>query len=89
MIVFRLAAVAAGLSALFAAGLESGADPERPSPAARVVAALSARLHPEAPVAPVRRVALAAPVTAHALAAKPPRIDFAPVAAIKPTARFD
>jgi soluble lytic murein transglycosylase len=77
MIVFRLAAVAAGLTALFAAGL--GSDPDRPSSAARVVAALSSTLRP-AGSAP-RRVVAPTVVAARALA-PPPALDLAPVGAI-------
>jgi soluble lytic murein transglycosylase len=76
MIVFRLAAVAAGLTALLVAGL--GSDPNRQSPAARVVAALSSSLRPAAP-AP-RPVVAPTDVAASALA--PPRLDLAPVGAI-------
>jgi soluble lytic murein transglycosylase len=77
MIVFRLAAVAAGLSALLVAGL--GAHPDRLSPAARVVAALSSTLRPAAP-AP-RPVVAPAADAARALA-PPPRLDLTPVGAI-------
>src|SRR5208337_1549410 len=77
MIVFRLAAVAAGLTALFAAGL--GSHPDRPSSAARVVAALSSTPRPAAP-AP-RRVVAPTVVAARALA-PPPALDLAPVGAI-------
>jgi len=66
MIAFRLAAAVAGLTALFAAGL--GPDPDRPSPAARVVAALSSTLRPAA--APARALA------------PPPALDLAPAGAI-------
>jgi soluble lytic murein transglycosylase len=84
MIVFRLAAVAAGLSALFAAGLESGSGPAHTSSTARVVAALSSRLHPAAPAALAR--AAAAPLVVMARAFVPPGrgLDFTPVGAIKP-----
>ena len=77
MIVFRLAAVAAGLTALLVAGL--GSDPGRPSPAARVVAALSSTLRPDAP-AP--RPVVAPTVVAASALAPPPRLDVAPVGAI-------
>jgi soluble lytic murein transglycosylase len=76
MIVFRLAAVAAGLTALLVAGL--GSDPNRQSPAARVVAALSSTLRPAAP-AP-RPVVAPTAVAASVLA--PPRLDLTPVGAI-------
>ena len=76
MIVFRLAAVAAGLTALLVAGL--GSDPNRQSPAARVVATLSSTLRPAAP-AP-RPVVAPTAVAASALA--PPRLDLTPVGAI-------
>ncbi len=56
MIVFRLAAVAAALSAVFAVGLESGSGPLHTSSTARVVAALSSRFHPAAPAARPRVV---------------------------------
>jgi soluble lytic murein transglycosylase len=76
MIVFRLAAVAAGLTALLVAGL--GSDPGRQSSAARVVAALSSSLRPGAP-AP-RPVVAPAVIAARALA--PPRLDLTPVGAV-------
>jgi soluble lytic murein transglycosylase len=77
MIVFRLAAVAAGLTALLVAGL--GSDPDRQSPAARVVAALSSTLRPAAPAS--RPVVAPTVVAARALA-PPPRLDLTPVGAI-------
>jgi soluble lytic murein transglycosylase len=77
MIVFRLAAVAAGLTALLVAGL--GSDPDRPSPAARVVAALSSTLRP---AAPAPRPVVAPPVVAARALAPPPRLDLTPVGAI-------
>jgi soluble lytic murein transglycosylase len=80
MIVFRLAAVAAGLTALLVAGL--GSDPNRQSPAARVVAALSSTLRPAAP-AP-RPVVAPTVVAARALA--PTRLDLTPLGAIARTA---
>jgi soluble lytic murein transglycosylase len=81
MIVFRLAAVAAGLTALLVAGL--GSDPGRSSPAARVVAALSSTLRPAAPAS--RPVVAPTLVAARALAPSP-ALDFAPVGAIAPAA---
>ncbi len=81
MIVFRLAAVAAGLTALLVAGL--GSDPARQSPAAHVVAAFFSTLRPAAP-AP-RPVVAPAVVAARSLA-PPPRLDLTPVGAIAPVA---
>ena len=80
MIVFRLAAATAGLAALFAAGL--GSDPGRPSPAARVVAALSSTLRDAAPQASARAAVTPQIVAARAPAA-PPALDLAPVGAIE------
>jgi soluble lytic murein transglycosylase len=77
MIVFRLAAVAAGLTALLVAGL--GSDPDRQSPAARVVAALSSTLRP---AAPAPRPVVAPTVAAARALAPPPRLDLTPVGAI-------
>ena len=77
MIVFRLAAVAAGLTALLVAGL--GSDPDRQSPAARVVAALSSTLRP---AAPAPRPVVAPTVVAARALAPPPRLDLTPVGAI-------
>ena len=79
MIAFRLAAAAAGLTALFAAGL--GPDPDRPSPAARVVAALSSTLRPAAAPAPPRADPAPRVVAARALA-PPPALDLASVGAV-------
>ena len=76
MILFRLAAVAAGLTALLAAGV--GTDPDRPSPVARVVAALSSTLRPAAPAPPL---VAAPPVVAARPLAPPQRLDLAPVGA--------
>ena len=56
-----------------------------PSPAARVVAALSSRLRPGMPGAPVRRLRSPLAVTAHAFAPPARGLDFAPIAAIKPS----
>jgi soluble lytic murein transglycosylase len=81
MIVFRLAAVAAGLTALLVAGL--GSDPGRSSPAARVVAALSSTLRPATPAS--RPVVAPFLVAARALAPSP-ALDLAPIAAIAPAA---
>jgi soluble lytic murein transglycosylase len=83
MIAFRLAAATAGLTALFAAGL--GSDPDRPSPAARVVAALSSTLRPAASQAPSRAVVAPRVVAARDLA-PPPALDLAPVGAIERSA---
>jgi soluble lytic murein transglycosylase len=77
MIVFRLAAVAAGLTVLFAAGL--GSDPDRPTSAARVVAALSSTLRP---AAPAPRPVDAPTVVAARAVAPPPALDLGPVGAI-------
>jgi len=77
MIVFRLAAVAAGLTALLVAGL--GSDPDWRSPAARVVAALTSTLRP---AAPGPRPVVAPTVVAARALAPPPRLDLAPVGAI-------
>jgi soluble lytic murein transglycosylase len=77
MIVFRLAAVAVGLTALLVAGL--GSNPDRRSPAARFVAALSSTLRP---AAPAPRPVVAATVVAAVALAPPPRLDLAPVGAI-------
>jgi soluble lytic murein transglycosylase len=76
MIVFRLAAVAAGLTALLVAGL--GTHPDRQSPAARVVAALTSSLRPVAP-AP-RPVVAPTAIAARALA--PAGLDLTPVGSI-------
>ena len=86
MIVFRLAAAAAGLSALLVAGLGSGTDPGRPSPAAHIVAALNARLHQAAPRVAARGVAAPAVATARAIALASPELDLVPVGALAPTA---
>jgi hypothetical protein len=77
MIVFRLAAVAAGLTALLVAGL--GSDPDRHSPAARVVAALSSTLRP---AAPSPRPVVAPTVVAARALTPPPRLDLSPVGAV-------
>ncbi|MGA2487623.1 MAG: lytic transglycosylase domain-containing protein [Roseiarcus sp.] len=77
MIVFRLAAVAAGLTALLVAGL--GSDPDRQSSAARVVAAFSSTLRP---AAPGPRPVVAPTVVAARALAPPPRLDLTPIGAI-------
>jgi len=79
MIAFRLAAAAAGLTALFVVGL--GMDPNRPNPAARVVAALTSNLRPVAAPSPGQRALTPSVVAARALAPTQP-IDFAPVGAV-------
>src|SRR5208282_6414661 len=60
MIILRLAAAAAGLCALFLAGLGVGDDPARRTPTAREIAA-AARTEVGKPRAAIAVVALAAP----------------------------